>query len=238
MKYAVVKENVVKEVGEKKIEMYRYVAKELNCSKYGNYEPGKVATVVKGRKIPKGTKVTIQRFVEDNYGRSYKSILFGYLNNPAVLVELPNGAKVWTIAENLELAPEDVTGWVETIEAKSWQEAVKIVDSKYKDNTGTIYYLDKDDKYREISFDWLDCGIGIYQDYKFDAGDCWACILDDWRKDTYSFRVFKKEPEMNNSIKYVSTGTPKRWDDFGGDTGLGSAIDAYNEFVKNYKEAC
>lgn len=235
MKFAVVKEVSVVRTPAKNIEMYRYVTRELSCSEYGNYDVGKTATVVKGKKIPKGTKVVIKRWVEDSYGRSYRSYFFNNLYNPAVLVELPDGSSTWTIAKNLELKPEDVTGYVATIEAESKEEADKIIRNNYTDNIGTVRYLDSNGDYKVATFGMLDGGISIYhfagKDYIQDCGDCWACVLDDWRTDTYSFVVFTKEPALNNLVKIVDTGVRRKSDDMGGDTGIGDAIEAFEEYV-------
>ena len=238
MKFAVVKETKIIETPNGKVEMVAYNAKDPSCKYYGNYESGKTAIAVKGRKIPKGTEVTIVRSIEDMYGRSWTSIGYGYLNNPALLVQLPSGENVWTIAENFALNPESVSGWVETIEAESYKEASEIVSEKYKDSTGEIYYVDNSGKVLVEYFNMLDGGLGVYSNYGKsyfkDCGDTIAVVLDDWRKDIYKFVAFTKEPKLNNVVKYISTGQPKimGWD--AGDTGLCDALKAFEEYCAKY----
>lgn len=240
MKYAVIEKKSLVKTPNGDVEMIAYEAINPSCEYFGNYDVGKTATAVKGRKIPKGTEVTILRFCEDRYGRSWKSILLGTLNNPAILVELPNGEQVWTIAENFALNPENVTGWVETIEAENDSEASKKVEEAYKDRirTGEIYYVNDEGGVDVRYFNMLDGGLNIYTDcgekcFK-DCGDTIAVVLDDWRKDIYKFVAFTKIPKLNNVVKYVSTGQPRirGWD--AGDTGLGSAVTAYKEYISQF----
>lgn len=238
MKFAVVKEVSVIETPNGKVEMVAYTAKDPNCMNPDNYVDGRVVTAVKGRKIPKGTEVTILRHIEDRYGRSFKGMLTGELYNPAILVQLPSGENVWTIAENFAMKPEEVTGWVETIEAESKQKADEMVAGKYKNTIGEVYYLGNDGKINLRYFNMLDGGLGVYSDggktYFKDCGDTIAVVLDDWRKDIYIFVAFTKEPKLNNAVEYVSKGQPriKGWD--AGETGLVEAIKAYEEYVTNH----
>ena len=73
--------------------------------------------------------------------------------------------------------------------------------------------------------------LGEEKRYLADCGDVWAMVQDDWRSDTYQFIAFTKVPALNNCVEYVSTGSPKRWDDNGGDTGIGDAINAFEKYV-------
>ena len=236
--FAVVKKVSVVRTPNGEVEMVEYRAQDPNCMYPDNYDEGKVAIAVKGRKIPKGTEVTILRYIEDRFGRSFKGILGGGLYNPAILVELPSGEQVWTIAENFALKPESVIGWVETIEAESDKEAGEIVSKKYKDSTGEVYYVNNEGGVDVRYFGMLDGGLGVYKDcgkrYFKDCGDTIAVVLDDWRKDIYMFVAFTKEPKLNNVVKYVSKGQPriKGWD--AGETGLGEAIKAYEKYVAEH----
>lgn len=241
MKYAVVKLVSVTEVAGTKVEMVRHTVNSGSLYDSDNCKVGCTAVVTAGRKIAKGTEVVIKRFMESKYGQSFKSLWSGKLMNPVVLVELPNGTTTWTQGQNLNLKPEDVDGWIETIEAEDEKVAEQYVKDNYKDITGTIYYFNNGKAGGTInckSFGLLDSGTSVCtwggKRYLADCGDVWAMVEDDWRSDTYQFLAFTKEPKLNNCVAYVAKGQPRRWDDNGGDTGIGAAIDAFEKYVAEH----
>ena len=239
--YAVVKLVSVTNVAGTKVEMVRHTVNSGSLYDSDNCKIGCTAVVTAGRKIAKGTEVVIKRFMESKYGQSFKSLWSGKLMNPVVLVELPNGTTTWTQGQNLNLKPEDVDGWIETIEAEDEKVAEAYVKDNYKDTTGSIYYFEGGKAGGTIyhkTFGMLDGGCSVChwggKRYLADCGDVWAVVQDDWRSDTYQFLAFTKVPALNNCVDYVSTGCPKRWDDNGGDTGIGDAIDAFEKYVAEH----
>lgn len=231
---------VIKQVSKtQEVEMINYVVNDGSLYDSDNCKIGCTAVVTAGRKIAKGTEVVIKRFMESKYGQSFKSLWSGKLMNPVVLVELPNGTTTWTQGQNLNLKPEDVNGWIATIEAEDEDEAKAKMKESYKSVTGEIYYFEgKPGKIYHKTFGMLDCGTSVChwsgKRYLADCGDVWAMVQDDWRTDTYQFLAFTKKPALNNCVAYVSEGQPKRWNDNGGDTGIGAAIDAFEKYVAEH----
>lgn len=239
--FAVVKKISITDIADQKIEMIRYEVNDGSLYDSANCLIGHTALVTAGRKLAKGTEVVIKHFMESKYGQSFKSLWDGKLMNPVVLVELPNGTTTWIQGQNLNLKPEDVPGWVTTIEAEDEKAAKDFVNNNYKDTTGSIYYFDNNKVGGTINhrtFGMLDAGCSVCRwggkRYLADCGDAWAMVQDDWRTDTYQFIAFTKIPALNNCIAYVSEGQPKHWDDNGGDTGIGAAIDAFEAYVAEH----
>lgn len=239
--YAVIKLVSITKVAGTEVEMVRYTINSGSLYDSDNCKIGCIAVVTAGRKIAKGTEVVIKRFMESKFGQSFHSMWSGKLMNPVVLVELPNGTTTWTQGQNLNLKPEDVDGWIETIEAEDEKVAEQYVKDNYKDITGSIYYFNDGKAGGTINhrtFGMLDGGCSVCtwggKRYLADCGDVWAMVQDDWRSDTYQFIAFTKVPALNNCVEYVSTGSPKRWDDNGGDTGIGDAINAFEKYVAEH----
>lgn len=241
MKYAVVKLVSVTNVVGTKVEMVRHIINSGSLQDSDNCKIGYTAVVTAGRKLAKGTEVVIKRFMESKYGQSFKSMWSGKLMNPVVLVELPNGTTTWTQGQNLNLKPEDVDGWIRTIEAEDEKVAEAYIKDNYKDIIGTVYYFGDGKVGGTInckSFGLLDSSTSVCtwggKRYLADCGDVWAMVEDDWRSDTYQFLAFTKEPKLNNCVAYVSKGQQKSWDDNGGDTGIRAAIDAFEKYVTEH----
>ena len=239
--YAVVKLVSVTKVAGTEVEMVRYTINSGSLYDSDNCKIGCTAVVTAGRKIAKGTEVVIKRFMESKFGQNFHSMWSSKLMNPVVLVELPNGTTTWTQGQNLNLKPEDVDGWIETIEAEDEKVAEAYVKDNYKDITGSIYYFNDGKAGGTINhrtFGMLDGGCSVCtwggKRYLADCGDVWAMVQDDWRSDTYQFIAFTKVPALNNCVEYVSTGSPKRWADNGGDTGIGDAINAFEKYVAEH----
>ena len=233
---------VVKKVSEVKgVQMIRHEISDGSLYDSIHCIPGKTVVVVAGRKIAKGTEVTVKRFMESRYGQSHKSLWDGRLLNPVVLVELPDGATVWTQGQNLALKLEDIPGYVATIEAKDEKAANDEMAKNFEDVLGKVYYFDDGEVGGIINcktFGMLDGGTSVCtwggKRYLADCGDVWAMVQDDWRTDTYQFLAFTKEPKLNNCVAYVAKGQARRWDDNGGDTGIGAAIDAFEKYVAEH----
>ena len=233
---------VVKKVSEVKgVQMIRHEISDGSLYDSDNCKIGCTAVVTAGRKIAKGTEVVIKRFMESKYGQSFKSMWSGKLMNPVVLVELPNGTTAWTQGQNLNLKLEDIPGYVATIEAENGKAAEEEMTKNFEDVLGKVYYFDDEDVGGTINcktFGMLDGGCSVCtwggKRYLADCGDVWAMVRDDWRTDTYQFLAFTKEPKLNNCVAYVSKGQPRRWDDNGGDTGIGAAIDAFEKYVAEH----
>lgn len=230
---------VVKKVSEVKgVQMIRHEISDGSLYDSLYCIPGKTVVVVAGRKIAKGTEVTVKRFMESKYGQSRKSLWDGRLMNPAVLVELPDGTTTWTQGQNLALRLEDIPGYVATIKAKDEKAANDEMTKNFEDVLGKVYYFDDGEVGGTINcktFGLLDSGTSVCtwggKRYFADCGDVWAMVQDDWRTDTYQFLAFTKEPKLNNCVAYVAKGQPRHWDDNGGDTGIGAAIDAFEKYV-------
>ena len=180
--------------------------------------------------------------MESRFGQSFHSMWDGKLYNPVVLVRLPDGTTTWTQGQNISLEPEDVIGYVATIEAKSEEEVENEMKKTYKNQDASVFYIDRDDHTVHKMFGLSDHGLSFYHDCEngkclTDCGDVWAAVLDDWRTDTYSFIAFTKVPEMNNIVACVDVGQPRHWDDMGGDTGLTAALEAYTKYIAEHKAA-
>lgn len=203
-----------------------------NTLSYIGVKKGDRVRIVSGRKYPIGTEGTVKYAGINKFGSEHTQAITGnvYHFNPSILLTLDDGSEIWTCGNNCIniTGPEEIHEFNSEEEANNWQR--EIDSQRTKD-----YWVYKDDCVQQVG--WKFGGLGsqgfaVHKGMIKETEDEVVAVLDDFRYDVYYFVRFSKKVEAGNLIQMVDTGSHRNMDDmWRGDTGLGDALKAFEEYV-------
>lgn len=181
--------------------------------------------VIGGRKLPKGTKVTFEKWEVNKYETNCIDVLGNY-HNPNCCVNF-SGKKYWIQGKFLQLVNAPANA-VDSFEARDFLEArVIFMNSKYK-SSKPFAYVDGDD-ICQVSCSISQHNTSVKDGMISDMGDKLAMVGYNWVRDQYAFIVIDKELKPGNIV---------RWDYFrstcqngGDDNGFVGATDEYQRYI-------
>lgn len=184
---------------------------------------GTSLVVIGGRKLPKGTRVTFERWRENKNGMV--DILGNYIN-PSCCVNF-DGKKYWIQGKFLQLvnAPDNA---VDSFEARDFLEArVIFMDSKYQ-SSKPFAYVDGDE-ICQITCSLSQYNTSVKDGMITDTGDKLVMVGYNWVRDQYAFIVIEKEIKPGNIIKWDYFGSPRQ--NGGDDNGFVGATEEYKRYI-------
>ena len=188
-------------------------------------DAGTELIVVGGRKLPKGTKVTFEKWKVNKYETNCIDVLGNY-HNPSCCVNF-SGNNYWIQGKFLQLVNAPANA-VDSFEARDFLEArVIFMNSKYK-SSKPFAYVDGDD-ICQVSCSISQYNTSVKDGMITDTGDKLAMVGYNWVRDQYAFIVINKELKPDNII---------RWDYFGSacqnggdDNGFVGATEEYQRYI-------
>ena len=231
------------------VEFVRHYIQDVSCHElesspyHVGIKKGDRIRIVSGRKYPIGTEGTVKWCGSNKFGYTFNDAISGreIHCDPSIRLILDNGEEIWThgdVCINLSYPGVDGIHEFKTEEeADAWEKETR---NTLPAPTEDVWVYD-DNGIHQVGYMIYGLGSktwGVYQGKLYEDDSVVAAVIDDWVTDTYKFVSFKKVREPDNLMRIVSTGSRRDWDDpWRGDTGLGDALKAFDEFVKEKKAA-
>ena len=188
-------------------------------------EAGTELIVVGGRKLPKGTKVTFEKWKVNKYETNQIDVLGNY-HNPSCCVNL-DGKRYWIQGKFLQLvnAPSNA---VDSFEARDFLEArVIFMNSKY-DSSKPFAYVNGDDICL-VTGSISQYNTSVKDGMITDTGDKLAMVGYNWVRDQYAFIVINKDVKPGNIVRWDYFGSARQ--NGGDNNGFVEAIDEYQRYT-------
>lgn len=186
-------------------------------------EAGTELVVVGGRKLPKGTKVTFERWTENRNGMV--DLLGNYIN-PSCCVNF-SGKKYWIQGRFLQLANAPANA-VDSFEAKDFAEARAIYMESGYESSKSFAYIEGE------TICQVNCSISQYNTSVKDGmisdmGDKLAMVGYNWVRDQYAFIVIDKDVKPGNIVRWEYFGSPLQ--NGGDNNGFVGATNEYQHYI-------
>lgn len=186
-------------------------------------DAGTELIVVGGRKLPKGTKVTFERWKENRNGMV--DILGNYIN-PSCCVNF-SGKKYWIQGRFLQLVNAPANA-VDSFEANDFAEARAIYMESGYESSKSFAYLEGE------TICQVNCSVSQYNTSVKDGmitdmGDKLAMVGYNWVRDQYAFIVIDKELKPGNIVRWDYFGSARQ--NGGDDNGFVGATDEYQRYI-------
>ena len=205
---------------------------------YVGVKKGDRVRIIAGRKNPIGTEGTVKWCGPNNFGYTFNDPITGREKHcdPSILLTLDDGKEVWTHGDVcINITNEGLDG-IHEFESEKAADAWKkeYLENKPR-NTDDVWVYENNQVHKVGYSIWglASEGFSVYQGKIIETENEIAAVVDDFKYDVYYFVRFSKERKPDNLIKRVATGTHRNMDDmWRGDTGLGDALKAFEEFEK------